>query len=538
MTIKNLIKNISWKDWLFLIGMAFLVILATTVPYFYGYSKANENTYFLAIPSLNEFDYPNYFSYIEQVRQGHFLFEDYYTTEAQPRVILNLFFLALGLIAKFSHLSAIAIFHLVRVFLIPIFIFVFYLFLKFLFQEKIKQKICLILICFSSGWGFILYSLSSIYKQSMDLWVPEAVTFLSFYTNPLFIFSLTLIVLIFFLMLLSAVNKNYRYAIAAGLVGLILFQIHPYHLPTVFSVLIVFWLIICLREKKINWLFFKYGLIFFFLSLPPVLYYYWLSSSHWLTVHRISQATPAGLTPPFWPFLISYGLLWPLAFVGIYPVVKNKEKYVSVFLPVWLITHIILVYLPFPLQRKLTEGLHLVLCLMATEGIFFIWQKIKEKKIFKFFKNKFLFYVLFLFFFSLSNVFILSKDIFLFSDPGFSLPKKAMEPMLWLKNNSSEDAKVLSVKNLYLHNLIPAFSVRKVFAGHSFETAYYQNKIKEIDWFFNTNINDDEKEKFLKKNGLNYILFYKNGNYSFRPNEKKYLKLVFENELINIYQNQ
>ncbi len=560
MTIKTLIKNLDKKERLFLIFMAVIVILATTLPYAYGYLKSPKNTYFLAVSGLNKVDYPNYFSYIEQVKQGHFLFEDYYTTEPQPRIIFNLFFLILGLLAKIFHGSAVAVFHIARIILIPVFIFIFYLFTSFLFKEKIKQKICLVLACFSSGLGFVLFPFIknfSPWQQPMDLWIPEAVTFLTFYTNPLFIFSLILIVSVFFFMLLALENKsyknpslrsgtlkfkrfkilwlNYKYAIFAGVSGLVLFQIHPYHFPTIFFVLGMFWLALFFQEKKINWMFFKYGLVFFIITLPSLLYYYWLSSSHWLTIQRINQAIPVGFTPPFIPFLISYGLLWPFVIIGIYFLVKNKKiNHFSLFLITWLLAQITLIYLPFPLQRRMSEGLHLVICILAAFGVFVLYQKIKRQEKFIFLKNKFLWIVLFIFLFTCSNIFIVSQDIIFFSHKSVSLRQEIIASMTWLKENSLKNSAVLSSPDLEINNLVPAFAVRKVYAGHGCETAYFARKIKEVDWFFETNDYDQKKQKFLKENNLNYVLIYKE-DHLFQPEKKEYLKKVFENNLVGVY---
>ena len=501
MTIKQLGQNINKKEWLFLAIIALLTILATSVPYLYGYLTAPENTYFLAVSGVNRVDYPNYFSYIEQVRSGHLLFKDLYTTEPQPRIILNLFFLGLGLIAKLFHLSAIAIFQITRIILIPVFIFIFYLFTKLIFKKKQKQKICLFLVCFSSGLGatFLpwllnlpLYNLPN--QLPMDLWVPEAITFFTFYTNPLFIFSLSLIISIFLLMLLGLENKGYKYSIAAGVLGLVLFQIHPYHFPTIFLTLGLFWLFIFFKKQKINWAFLKQCCVFFIVSLPSLVYYWWLSTTHWLTIHRISQAAPAVLTPSLVSFILSYGLLWPLVIIGVYSILKNKKfNNYSLFLITWLISQIFLVYSPLPLQRKLSEGLHLILCVLATLGLFFLYQKLIKVSFWQksvWLKNKFLWLILFMILFSFSNIYIIARDIKYFSHPCLSVEKSVIQSMTWLRKNSSEQNIILSDTGLIIGNLLPAFAVRKVYAGHGAETAYAKNKEKEVSWFLGTNNHD------------------------------------------------
>ncbi len=543
MTIKEIVQDINQKERLFIVILAVLLIIVTTLPYLYGYLTAPKNTYFLAVSTLNRVDYPNYFSYIEQAKSGHWLFKDLYTTETQPRIILNLFFLTLGLIAKAFHLSALQIFQASRIILIPVFLFIFYVFISFLFKKKQKRKICLFLVCFSSGLGVWFLPLLSNFlprQQPMDLWPPEAITFLTLYTNPLFIFSLILIVLIFFLMLLALENKNYKYALIAGLLGLFLFQVHPYHFPTVFLVLSLFWLILFFKEKQINWLFFKYCLILFIVSLPSLFYYWWLSSTHWLTIHRISQAAPAGFTPPWFSFLIGYGLLIPLVLIGIYNLLKcGKINKATLFLITWLGAQIFLIYSPLPLQRKMSEGLHLIICILATSGIFFLYQELKKRISYqklKLFKNKFLWSILFFFLFFSSNIFIVAKDLTYFPYPYFSVPEGIIEAMTWLKKNSSEESRILSRYDLRAANLIPAFAVRKTYVGHGVETIDFKKKKQETSWFFETNNHDQEKQAFLKTNKIDYLFFRKENNEVFQPQKKEYLEEIFENKKVSIYQ--
>ena len=531
MTIKQIIQTIDKKEWSFLAIIAFLLVLITSLPYIYGYLTAPEDTYFLAVSGINRSDYANYFSYIEQTKDGHLLFKDLYTTEPQPRVILNLFFLGLGLFAKFFNLSAVAIFQISRIILIPIFIFVFYLFISLLFKEKFKRKLGLIFTCFSAGLGgfLSLFFTFSTFQIPIDLWIPEAFTFLSLFLNSLYIFSFILIISVFFLILLAKKNASYKYSFLAGIGGLILFQIHPYDIPIIFLALFIFWILSSIIEKRINWNLFKHCLVFALVSLPSVIYYFWLSTSHFITVERVAQASSLLFTPSVSAFILGYGFILPLTLMGIYIFLKNKPPYLPLLIA-WLIVHIALLCLPLPLQRKMTEGLHIILCVFAVEGIWIVHQK------FNLLKHKFLWLIVFILLFNYSNIFIMKRDINYYKTSYFSIPKELISSMEWLRINSSEEANIISNSDMVTNNLIPAFSVRKIYFGHRIETIQATRKEKEVSWFFETNKNDDEKYSFLQKEKLDYIFINKKEEYIFHPKEKPYLKIIFDNKAASIYQ--
>lgn len=541
MTIKGLIKNINQKEWLFLGCVTIAIILLTTFPFVYRQLTTPEDDYYLGVPQLNRMDYFNYFSYIEQARQGNFLFENFYTTEKQSRIIFNPFFLILGLIAKVARLSAVITFQLARIILIPVFIFIYYLFLSFLLRNKLKQKICLAITCFAGGLGIFLLSFDfSLIFRSMEFWIPEAITFLSLYTNALFIFSLSLIVFVLLLMLMAIKNKKYKYSVLAGLTGLILFQSHPYHMPTIFAILGIFCFLVVLKQKKYFPL--KHLLIFTIISTPTLVYYYWMSS-HWLTIHRISQAIPLGYTPSPLIVFISYGLLLPWTIIGwIFLLKKQKKQITDLFLIIWLPVHIILIYSPIPLQRRLIEGLHLIICILATIGLFVIGQKIKNTYLYKKWltntiNNKTINFVLSLGFLILimsSNVLWLYADsTHFFRVTMTTITQDEFSSLQWIKQNTPQTTIILA-SDLDINNIIPGMALRKVYIGHICETLFCKNKIQQTKWFWETNDNDQKKIEFLRKNNINYLVDCLENNI-FQPQAKDYLEMVFKNNTISVY---
>jgi hypothetical protein len=173
----KLIKSINNQEWRFIIAVIIFVILITTLPYLYGYLKTPADSFYTGLHAIAPADIHVYFSYIEQTRQGHLFFEDLYTSEPQARNMFNIFWLAIGLIAKFFSLSNILVFQLARLLLAPIFIFLLYLLAAYFWADKTWRRVAFIFFVFASGLGAIIsvFLEQEIYSRGwynwpLDLW--------------------------------------------------------------------------------------------------------------------------------------------------------------------------------------------------------------------------------------------------------------------------------------------------------------------------------------------------------------------------------
>lgn len=548
MTISDLIKTINKKEWRLIAIVIFIVVIITSLPHLYGFLNTPAKYYYTGSQRVNSADIQVYFSYLEQVKQGHWFFKDLFTSEPQQRIIFNPLWLGIGLLAKFFHLSSFLAFQLARIFLIPIFLILAYVFIVYFFSDEIKRKICFIALIFSSGLGALLsrywskffYFANGYANMPVDLWVPESNTFFTLYYSPHFIASLTLFVLIFFLMLLAFTNNKLKYSLWAGLAGLFLFSFHPYHFFTITAVLGVYLLVLFIKNKKIKWNFLIYYLILLFVSSFSILYYLLLNYYDWLTLQRTFQNIC--LTPKLWLVLISYGLGLIFALIGVYSFYKNKKINNNfIFIITWFVVQFLLIYSPLRFQVRLTEGLHIPIIILCVTGLFFMkdyLQKINSQKIFGFLTGKIFFFFFFIIFFSFSNLFVLAVDLagILIQSPVYYISQDKASAMFWLKDSTSEDEVIFS--NLYNGNLIAGISGRAVYVGHRGETAYF-NEEKTIlaKWFFRNNEMDEKKQEFLKKNKIDYIFYSRKEDTleDFQLGKNNYLEEVYKNKEIIIY---
>ena len=74
------------------------------------------------------------------------------------------------------------------------------------------------------------------------------------------------------------------------------------------------------------------------------------------------------LSPPPIDYLLGYGLLWVFAFFGARQAWRRKSDW-DVLLLVWIVVTLPMLYAPFPLQRRLSLGLHVPIGILAAIGL-------------------------------------------------------------------------------------------------------------------------------------------------------------------------
>jgi len=449
-----------------------------------------------------------------------------------------------GWLVRFLPFSNLINFNILRVLLIPLLILVSYSFASYFLSEIRWRRLALVLLFFSSGLGFLLLDRfvrfpsnfeNNYFNWPMDLWVPELTIFSSSYHSPHFIASWILILLIFLFTLLFSQTCRWRYSFLAGISALLLFSFHPFHILTIFSVIAIYFLILVLAFKKNIWRLLINYLILLFFSLPAIFYYLYLMAADW--VINVKNQQNLCLTTPVWLTFFSLGLVLPLALLGIYFLAKHKkinEK--NLFLVIWLGVQFVLIYLPISYQRRLVEGIQFPLVILTVICFIYLWQNDKVRKIFsRFLVLIFLFLFLFL---AGSNLTVIVLDLYIFQDQRFLsyLDNQQVEAMKWFKDKTDKQSVILAQETVA--NLIPAYSGRRVYIGHGVETPFYRQKKQEVSWFFKDNWHDQGKKNWLNKRKIDYIFYsdWEKKLGDFNPGQKAYLKEVYSNSLVKIYQ--
>jgi len=489
--MKELLQSISRREWYFIAAIAVGIIILTAMPYLYGHYTAFERMVYTGIHHLTPGDTNVFLSMIEQVKQGNSVFINLYTSEPQERLFINPLWLSVGWFAKLTGVSNLLALHIARSFWIVVFIFVVYLFIAYCIKRQRWRKLVLLLVLFSSGLGVFfnpfLFDVNNITEHPTDIWVAESITFLTLYHSPHLTASLTLIVLTFLLMLIAFRTNKIRFSVGAGITCLFLLWFHPFNGPTVYFTLFTFLVIIFSQKRKIIWGYIRHCVIMGVIPIPAVAYLYWLNQTDW--VIRSWAAQNILMSPSVWMFLIGYGFLVPLGVFGIIRVTK-QPSFEKLFIVAWALSSALLIYFPISFQRRMSEGLHIPLAILAGMAIIYFLKRYQEKDG-SLSTKAFIILILLAVFLPLTNVQILGQDLHLYSTKKslpYYLHQDEVSAMHWLRDTADEREVIFS--SYYTGNFIPAYSGRIVWIGHGPQTVNLIEKRKITNWFWSDNSED------------------------------------------------
>ena len=548
MKLKTLIQSIGWTEWRWVFWLALAVIIITSLPLLYGWWATPADYQFTGIHFALPNDWFVFYSYLEQVRQGHWLFTNLFTAEpSQP--VFNILWLVVGWLAKIFHLGDVAAFNLARIILIPVFFSVAYVFIGYLFDSIKQRRWVLILLTFSSGLGFLLLNQIIIYPYNfaagqhhwpMDLWVPEFNTFLTLYYSPHFIASLTLFLATIFLAALAAETKLIRYSFSAGITALVLFSFHPFHVISLLSVILVYYLVLMLEAKKWSWPLFGHYSLLVLLAAPAIIYYLYLVQTDWVIGQKALQNL--NFTTPLWLTFFSGGVLLLLALVqtGLI-LIKKQFSSRNLLLIVWFLVQFVMIYWPVNYQRRMTEGWHFPLVALTALSLFPLshwWKKKNKSGPKRVFEWRWAFLVLLSLGLVISNLFQLAADFIVYNERRTLayISQEIIDAALWFK--STDPNSVIFNSSDRIVNIIPAYAGRPVYVGHGVETPAFGPKQTEVAWFFDHNRDQDKEINFLRRRNIDYLFYGPSERAlgSYQPETKFYLRATYTNSQVQIYQ--
>jgi hypothetical protein len=477
-------------DWFAIaIGSFFLLLIA--LPYLLAFSAGGPEAVFGGF-LFNPIDGNSYLAKMQAGFQGDWLYTLPYTLEPGPGAFLFAYYVLLGHLSRLIQISPIWVFHLARLAGAVLMLLALWRFYSRIIRDRVWQRTAFALALFAAGLGWL--GMAAGYLTA-DMWVAEAYPFLSAYANPHFPLGLA-----FLVYLLTPpqqqepVSGHPRLdALSTILVGLVLAIVLPFGLVVAAVVLagLAAWNFLHLLGLHIKGQISRQVLGYLvarsqelrklLLSLTGgglvLLYDQWVvASDPMFSGWNAQNLTPS---PVWWDVALSFAPLLLLAVPGGWLVWREKDSKQRVLL-VWVVLGLLLVYLPFGLQRRFFTGLLIPLAGLAALGLQCIASSLGAK---------WARLVAVLAFILVLPTTLLNLMIGLYGiqtrDPLLYITADEMQAFRWLAENSPDGAGVLAGPQSGL--LIPAFSGRRVVYGHPFETVEASRQEALVERLFTGN---------------------------------------------------
>ncbi len=166
----------------------------------------------------------------------------------------------------------------------------------------------------------------------------------------------------------------------------------------------------------------------------------------------------------------------------------------------WVGVTLVGMYLPLPLQRRLSLGLGVPLGLLAGLGW---WRVVRPRGGAR---RRGLLQGLVVTFCALTLVFLVLMTLLaaLAGEPWFYLSEGEWATLEWLRDEGQPDVVVLCAPQMGL--FVPAWAGQPVVYGHPFETVDAERRKAQVEAFWAGDMGPAEQEVFLQENRVGYVL--------------------------------
>ena len=519
---------------------AVVIVLLASVPYLYGVSLMPSGYTFLGL-THNIDDGAVYLSWMRQAADGHLFMRNLFTNDPQPARQFNVLYLKMGWFAAIAHLPLIVVFHLCRVVLGIALILYIWQFSKLFLDDPNERKLLVPLVGLSAGIGWLIPN-AAMPTGSVDVWQPEAITFLSIYLNPLFLVGLLLMLGAFYWLELARREGKARYSVYAGLSLLVLGNVHTYDVLIVACVWTAYLILdfgFGISDLKSRVRTIGLSALAAAIAIPSIAYQFWVYSTDPIFAARANTEIAS---PPIWSFLSGYGLVLIGAITGAVmwltanrqsPIanLKSKIQNPKCLLLVWAVAGFAIPYIPIAQQRKLIMGLHIPLCILCAYALSKLLPKLPGtlgRTVF----------VAVLVIAAGSNSQFLARDMGLLANgdtaPQYApyLSRSELAAMSYLRKHATARDSILAPPTFAL--FVPAFTGRQVCYGHWSETPGYAERRSQWRMLAEPGVSADLWWGIVRASGATY--YVSEAGFLEPPTElRPHFALCFDDEGVRIY---
>jgi predicted membrane protein len=495
------VVNKNERRWIVLFSA--ITLLVTTIPYIVGFwTQRKDWVYTGFVFGLD--DGNSYLSKMLRGAAGDWLFRTPYTAYPQRGMVGFLPYLLLGKLTAppDQHVQLVALFHGFRIATGFLVILATYVFIAHFIRDVGLRRFGTALAILGGGLGWIsILGANKLFHWGMPLefYSPETFGFLSIFGLPHLAAARGLLY-IGLLVYLRAKDWK-KAALYGGGAWLLMGLFQPLTIVVGWGVIAAHLAILGIlsfiqpKEKRAEfrkiWIDrVKPAISIGLVSSPMVIYNYLVFKidpflKGWLTQNIISS-------PPLLDYLFAYFLFLPLAILAFFSMAKKRDSQ-YLLIAVWIPLALILVYIPYNLQRRLAEGSWTAWVTMGLIGLTLV-PDTYSKWIKRFLWTAFLPAVI-LFAGGLSAVLQPQRPLF--------LSRNITDSFNSLGAIAQRDDVVLA--SFELSNYIPAWLPVRTVTGHGPESVNLKDITADIQKFYQLNAAPDESRQFLSKYDIRYV---------------------------------
>lgn len=457
---KAVAYNVSMRrrTWLWVAGSA-VFLAAVLAPYLAAWRGQPPGFVFSGF-LVNPIDGFSYLAKMRQGAAGEWLFRLPYAAEPGEGAFLFLFYIALGHFQRILGAAPETVYHAVRIAGAAAMLLAAAAFYRTTMGDALPRRWAMGLVAFGAGLGWAGLTLG---RMALDLWVPEAIPFLSAYANPHFPWSAAVMLFAMTMVTAPALRRSTR-IVGAALSGVVLALVQPFAVIPVVAIGLVWgaWMVWSptadgpakadRRERGMAWLAFVAA------SVPWLAYDWWIARTHpALAAWSAQNLTPS---PPLIDVVLGFGLVLALA-VAALAMLRPDRTAGGRLLAVWLVVGMLLVFLPFGLQRRMLLGLFFPMAGLAGLALSALASAGPDRKAL----------ALVLFVLCLpTNVVVVAATLggALGQEPEVVMTSAERGAYAWIAGNVPEGSLILA--GGVTGNRLPAYADVRVRYGHPFET--------------------------------------------------------------------
>lgn len=551
--------KITRSEWVIVFGVIMVLLGLTAVPYLLAYTTTQPDTVFMGI-LMNPEDSQTYFAKMLQGLDGHWRYTITFTAESHEPAFLGGFYFLLGHIARWTGWSLEAVWYVSRILSVVVLLVVAYGFIAYFVPDRRTRLTAYLLAVFSAGLGWLLFVLGQPYWLGafpLDFKMPEAHLFFMSLTFPHIILSTAVILGSFYSVLRAYDYKNQKkgwgFALAAGLLNLCLGILHPLMIYVVILTNSLYWLVLAWRARRILW--YEGWVLVVAYALPGLLYLYYgysLLTNDMLRGWDANSNQSAAITRPWPHYFVAFGpyILLALIFGMQQRQQTMPEKGKWTFLWMWLWAVLILLFIPLNSQRRIIQGVHMPLSILAAAGFVQVvvpWllatravRRLLTNPRYTAVKLSRFITAVFLLIMALSNLYILASTsvsaVIQQPDPLFRTADE-VAAVAWLRAENGMSPAPVLLGDYQTGNLVAARAGNQVVVGHWAETIRYADKLAEVAQFYRGETADTWRQALLAQYNVAYVWHGPREQRlgSFSPETAVYLHPVYQNETITIY---